>query len=245
MCLQVGKSPATTAFRADHQQIYRATTNVSVEYDPGGRFGLDLSQLPKFENTRGRFVRVSDLTEYRGWVVGERNLRFVIQLEGIHDVAAGEDLLGEMFLMDWTLKVRARILQTNQRDGDDPMTIIAMEAHNVNAQHGTGRERFRVHNMSASVHTRTARLAGDCSVQDISLDGFGLILPEEPRVGTHLRVDIDTEAEPLSFQCEVRYVKPDNGAFRCGLLIQHQDRVTERKWHRFLAHLNERTAMAA
>lgn len=206
---------------------------------------MDLSQLPKFENTRGRFIRVNDLTEYRGWVVGERNLRFVIQLEGHQDLTAGQEILGELFLHEWALKVRAKILQTSHRSGPDPTTVVVMAAHNVNAQHGSGRERFRVHNMAAEVHTRTARLAGDCAVQDISHDGLGIILPEEPRVGTHLRVDIPTETEPLSFNCEVRYVKAADGLYRCGLLIQHQDRITQRKWHQFLAQLNARTAMAA
>lgn len=206
---------------------------------------MDLSQLPKFENTRGRFIRVLDLTEYRGWIVGERNLRFVIQLEGQHAIEAGQEIIGEIFLHEWALKIRARVIQVNHRSGEDPMTVVVMAAHNVNAQHGSGRERFRVHDMSASVHTRTARLAGDCSVQDISQDGLGIILPEEPRVGTGLRVDILVDGEILTFNCEVRYVKPADQVFRCGLLIQHHDRIAERKWRRFLAQLNARTEMAA
>lgn len=206
---------------------------------------MDLNQLPKFENTRGRFVRVSDLTEFRGWVVGERNLRLVIQFEGAHNVEVGQELYGEIFLLEWSVKMRCRVVQAAVKDGPEPITAVVLDCINLNAVHGSGRERFRVQNLRAEVHTRTARLAGECLVVDISADGLGIILPEEPREGTPLKVQIEQAGDVYSFDTEVRYSRASDGGFRTGLLIRHHDRVTERKWRRYLSTLNERTKMVA
>lgn len=206
---------------------------------------MDLNQLPKFENTRGRFVRVSDLTEFRGWVAGERNLRLVIQFEGSHNIEAGQELYGEIFLLEWSVKMRCKVVQAAIKDGPEPITAVVLDCLNMNAVHGSGRERFRVRDLLASVHTRTARLAGECPVIDISADGLGIILPEEPREGTLLKVQIDQGGESYTFDTEVRYARPSDKGFRTGLLIRHHDRVTERKWRRYLSSLNERTKIAA
>lgn len=206
---------------------------------------MDLNQLPKFENTRGRFVRVSDLTEFRGWVVGERNLRLVIQFEGAHAVEPGQELFAEIFLLEWSVKMRCRVAQSAIKEAAEPFTAVVLDCINLNAVHGSGRERFRVQNLRASVHTRTARLAGECPVIDISADGLGIILPEEPREGTPLKVQIEQGGDTYTFDTEVRYARPSDGAYRTGLLIKHHDRVTERKWRRYLSSLNERTKMVA
>lgn len=206
---------------------------------------LDLSQLPKFENTRGRFIRVSDLTEFRGWVVGERNLKFVIQLDGEQPIEAGQELVGEVFLHEWSLKLRARVLHVSQHAGPEPMTLVGIELLNVNAQHGSGRERFRVKEMRATIHSGAERLAGDCEVLDISLDGLGLVMPVEPRSGTVLDIQLEHEGTAFRFRCEVRYARPSEGGVRCGMLIQHADRIEEQKWKKFLGALNERTSIAA
>lgn len=205
---------------------------------------MDLSQLPRFENTRARFVRLRDLQEFCGWVVGERDLKFIVQLEGNFDLNAGDEVLGEIFVLEWTLKLRAKILQTSQSSGPDgPVVVLALQAHQVNATNGTGKERFRVSDMLASVYTRTSQHGSECAVQDISQDGLGITINEAPQVGSSLRVDINAGAEVLSFQCEVRYARPTGNVFRCGLLIHHNDRIAERKWRRYLATLNERTSL--
>lgn len=206
---------------------------------------MDISQLPKFENTRGRFIRVADLMEFRGWVAGERNLKFVIQLEGLQEIEPGETFLAEIYLLEWSLKMRATVLQTCQREEPNAMTIVVMEAINLNAQHGSGRERFRVQGLCATVQTRTARLAGECPVLDISFDGIGLLLPEEPRQGTMLKVELNCGGASFSFETEVRYARKAPEGFRTGVLIMHHDRISERKWKNFLCDLNERTAIAA
>lgn len=206
---------------------------------------MDLSQLPKFENTRGRFIRVEDFAEFRGWIIGERDLRFVVQLQGEVDVQVGQELLAEVYLLDWALKVRSRVVQVTPRPGSEPATIIVMDALTLNAQHGGGRERFRVQGMKAVVSTKTARLAGECDVLDISLDGLGMMLPDEPRSGTMLKVQIGNAPDPFIFETEVRYAQRTDAGFRTGLLIRHQDRISERKWRKYLTDLNERTSVAA
>lgn len=206
---------------------------------------MDLSQLPKFDNTRGRFIRVSDLAEFRGWVAGERNLRFVLQLEGLQELSVGEELVAEIYLMEWSLKLRSKIVQVSQRAEGEPATIVVMDTMTMTAQHGSGKERFRVNDLFATVSTRTARLGGDCPVLDISLEGLGILLPEEPRLGTMLKVNISPGDEQFTFETEVRYSQKADGGYRTGLLIRHHDRITERKWRKFLTDLNERTAIAA
>jgi hypothetical protein len=206
---------------------------------------LDLGQLPKIEHTRARFIRASDLAEFLGWVVGERNLRFVIQFDGEHQLAEGQELFGEVSLHEWTLKLRARIQQVVVRHGEVVSTVVVMEATNLNAQHGTGRERFRVQGMKASVHVGARCIAPDCSVLDISMDGIGLSTAPELTMGSTVKVCIDQGPDRFEFECEVRYVRKEGKAHRAGLLINHNDRVGKRKWNRFLADLNRRTAIAA
>lgn len=206
---------------------------------------MDLSQFPKFENTRGRFIRIADLAEFRGWVVGERYSRFVIQLDGEHQLEPSQELVGEVFLHEWSLKLRARVLNVSHMSDGDPMTLVAIELLNVNAQHGSGRERFRVRDMRADVDCGAERLAGGCEVIDISLDGLGLVLPAEPRAGTILSVHLEHAGEPFTFRCEVRYARTFDEGVRCGMLIQHNDRIAEHKWRKVLAALNERTKLVA
>lgn len=206
---------------------------------------MDLGQLPKIEHTRARFIRATDLAEYLGWVVGERNLRFVVQFDGEQSLAEGQELFGEISLLEWTLKLRARVQQVVVRHGDHVSTVVVMEAANLNAQHGTGRERFRVQGLKASVHMGPKCVAPDSSVVDISMDGLGLHTGQELATGSMVKVCIDQGPDRFEFDCEVRYVRKDGKGHRAGLLIHHNDRVGKRKWNKFLADLNRRTSIAA
>lgn len=206
---------------------------------------VDLGQLPKFEHTRARFIRASDLAEFLGWVVGERNLRFVIQFDGEHSLAEGQELFGEISLLEWKLKLRTRVNQVLVRDGENVSTVVVMEATNLNALHGTGRERFRVQGLKASVHAGPKCLAPDCTVLDISMDGLGLSTSVELPVGTMVKVCIDQGPDHFEFDCEVRYVRKSGKGYRTGLVIHHNDRVGKRKWNNYLGDLNRRTNAAA
>lgn len=200
-------------------------------------------QLPKIENTRGKFTRLEDKAFFQGWVVGERESNFIVTLEGSRPVAAGDTFLCEIFLHGWTLKALSLATHVSVREGEggESLTVVAMnQVQTINVQHGSGNERFRVTDLSAKLWTIPGGTPAACPILDVSDMGLGVALPSEPAQGTKVGVAVEFGREPIEFDCEVRYVRPMGKEFRVGLQIVEIDRLAHRKWRKFIAENNAR-----
>lgn len=208
------------------------------------------TQIPALQNTRGKFTRLEDKAEFKGWVVGEREPQFLVTFEDTRDICAGDTFLCELALRGWTYKLLAFATQVSVKKDENlkQTTIVAAmnQVQTVNVQHSKGDERFRVREMTASVWTSESRISSACDVIDISDKGLSVVLPEEMKLETRLFVLVTVGADPIQFDCEVRYSRQDAAGYRVGLLIHHYDRVAHRKWQRYISEINGvATALAA
>lgn len=206
------------------------------------------NQVPTLLNARGRFVRLEDNAQFMGWVVGERDLQFVVAFEDSRIITAGESFLCELALRDWTYKIVAAATKvtTKSGDGEKGLVVTTMsQVRTVNIEHSSGNERFRVPGVIADVYLREDR-ATSCEVLDVSDSGLSIVVPEELPLGTRMLVSILCSGERLAFACEVRYCQAAKEGYRLGMLIHHRDRVYHRKWQRFISERHSLgSAMAA
>lgn len=188
----------------------------------------------KTGNVRAKLSRTTDGIVLQGWVLGENDTSFVFCSSSGTEVQPGQAFICQVYGLEWIVThlaiVRVVTVGESHDDGTFDLTLALDRVQTISVARGAGSERVLVDGFSACLWGSSGKVAGECTIKDVSSRGMGVIVPESITPESEVTVVVEGGDEPLTLTCTVRYCRPERGAHRIGLAIVSADRLTVAKW---------------
>lgn len=180
-----------------------------------------------FINTRCRLQRLKDAKFFAGWVRDLTATELHLRLSTRTSLMDGDTFSVEVHGTDRSAVFNAWLTSQNEDE-------VVFEIHEQ-IRYMPSRERARLRVEGVTGTFRHDGVETPFTVNDISLEGCGIVVPHPISRGVKLELQVETPQGPIACPGEVRYSKPDPdipGAFRLGIQLEGLGRLEAARWAR-------------